>query len=47
MNKCRTCAKEKLCEKEEDRENCRQYVKEPYTTIVIKENGIKEIRRID
>ena len=45
MNKCRTCAKEKLCEKEE-RENCEDYVKEVYTTIVIKDNGIKEIRRI-
>ena len=32
MNKCRTCAKEKLCEKEE-KENCQNYVKEAYTYI--------------
>lgn len=46
MNKCRTCAKEKLCEKEE-RENCKDYKKQPYSTIEKDEKtGIIKIKPI-
>ena len=43
MQDCKTCAKRYLCK--EYGQVCDKYEKEPYTE-VIKENGIKEIRRI-
>ena len=42
---CKICAKRFLCSKYG--QVCDNYEKEPYSTIVIKENGVKEIRRID
>ena len=45
MKDCKNCGKKYLCKNYGT--VCEEWVKQDYTTIVIKDNGIKEIRRID
>ena len=45
MKDCKNCGKFPACTKGYKKE-CEEWVKQDYTTIVEKDNGIREIRRI-